>query len=57
MPWAGLDGTAGLAVDLAPHARRRQLGRPARLPPMLTARALAGTAGLPPDDELIGLEA
>jgi hypothetical protein len=41
-------------VRIAGAARRRQLGRPVRLPPKLTGRALGDTAGLPPDDELIG---
>jgi hypothetical protein len=41
-------------VRIAGAARRRQLGRPVRLPPKLTARALGDTAGLPPDNELIG---
>jgi hypothetical protein len=38
----------------AARRRRRQPGRPVRLPPKFTARALADTGGLPPDDELIG---
>lgn len=38
----------------ATRRRQRQPGRPVRLPPKLTARAVADTGGLPPDDELIG---
>jgi hypothetical protein len=41
-------------VRVAGAERRRQLGRPVRLPPKLTARARADTDGLPPDNELIG---
>ena len=41
-------------VRLAGAARRRQPGRPVRLPPKFTARAVADTSGLPPDIELIG---
>jgi hypothetical protein len=38
----------------ATRRRQRQPGRPVRLPPKLTARAVADTSGLPPDNELIG---
>jgi hypothetical protein len=41
-------------VRIAGAERRRQQGRPVRLPPKLTARALADTDGLPPDNELVG---
>jgi hypothetical protein len=40
-------------VRIAGAARRRQLGRPVRLPPKLTVRALADIDGLRPDIDLV----